>query len=403
MRVFSLFHSDGGGARGVSPRFRSSFGVRARPLTLPLPRSRGRGDAIDNPPVALTRREMLGLLSAAAAGAASSRAGAAPEPSTRPRAPVLGLDVNLPAGSPPAAQRAAYDLARRTGVSLFGMTLSWSAAEPSPGQYRVAELARTARVLRQSGALLHLDLPLVAGRERDVPADLSKTAFDDSKLSLRLGRLLDALQDAGALRDVWTLSLGYAADVYFADKPEELHAFRRLFDGAVGFLSRRAPNVRLGVTTLAPTESPAPEVAAALHARSPILFYIYSPFQGGKAYWHRNPDAIDRDWKEMFARSGDRLLAFPEVSYSSSSENGSSPEKQAEFVRRLRRQLASGDARKLLFARYVSWRDTSAEPEPVQGEEEAARRRAAFLAHRGLQDASGAPKAAWRAWLRASP
>ena len=44
-----------------------------------------------------------------------------------------------------------------------------------------------------------------------------------------------------------------------------------------------------------------------------------------------------------------RPIAFPEVSFSSAAENGSSPEKQAEFVRRMRRFLASHDGRTLLF------------------------------------------------------
>ena len=313
--------------------------------------------------------------------------------------PALGLDVNLPPGTPAAEQRRAFELARRTGVSLYAMTLSWTAAEPSPGKYKVEELTRAARRLRQSGALLHLDLPLVVGRSRDVPPDLDGVAFDDSRLSLRLGRLLDALDPA--LRDIATLSLGYEADVYFADKPDELRAYRRLFDGAVNFLGKKRPGLKVGVTTYAPTESPAPAVAAALHQRSPVLFYVYSPFEQGRPYWQRDPDAIEGDWKELLAESGERLIAFPEVSYSSSAENGSTPEKQADFVRRMRKLLAAADGRRLLFARWVSWRD-EAPAEPVPNEGDVDRRRAEFSVRRGLQAQDGAAKPAWRAWVRAA-
>jgi hypothetical protein len=339
-----------------------------------------------------TRRIALLLLAALALLAA-----AAPEPALRPPAPALGLDMNLPAGAPAAEQQRAFDLARRTGVSFYAMTLSWSAAEPSPGKYKVEELTRTARQLRQSGISLHLDLPLVVGRSRDVPADLEAVAFDDSKLSLRLGRLLDALEPA--LRDIATLSLGYEADAYFADKPDELRAYRRLFDGAVNFLSRRLPRLKVGVTTVSPTESPAPAVAAALHQRSPVRFYIYSPFEEGRPYWHRDPEAIEKDWKALLSQPSDRLIAFPEVSYSSATDNGSSPEKQADFVRRMRRLLAGADGRRLLFARWVSWRDAAPEAlGPDAGDLE--RRRAAYFAHRGLQASDGAAKPAWKAWVK---
>ncbi len=344
-----------------------------------------------NAGVAWTRRAALAIL-AALAGLA-----AAPDPPPSP-APAVGLDLNLPPGAGASEQRRAFEAVRRTGVSLYALTLSWSAAEPAPGKYRVEDLTRTARILRQSGVRLHLDLPLVAGRARDVPADLAGVAFDDPRLSLRLGRLIDAIEPA--LRDIGSISLGYEADVYFADKPDELRAYRRLFDAAVHFLARKVPRLDVGVTTRAPTESPAPEVAAALHQRSPVLFYIYAPFEPERLYQHRPPDAIEKDWKALLTRAGaDRPIAFPEVSYSSSAENGSSPERQADFVRRLRRLLASTDGRRLLFARWVSWRDTAP---AAAGSSDGERRHAAFLAHRGLETADGAPKPAWRAWVRGS-
>ena len=315
----------------------------------------------------------------------------------RPAPPaLLGLAVNLNEPSAAADSRAVAEV-RRSGANVFGLTVSWSSSEPAPGKYRLAEITRTARLLRQSGATVHIDVPLVASRARDVPADLNGFAFDDERLSRRLGRFFDALEPA--FLDAQTLSLGYEADAYFSDKPEELKAYRLLFDGAVSYLRARAPHLAVGVTTAAPSESVAPLVAAALHAHSPVLFYIYSPFQRGRPFEHRPPESIERDWKQLLDHAAGRPIAFPEVSYSSSAENGSSPEKQAEFVRRLRRLVASADGRRLLFARYVTWRDPPASA-PVRGASETARRRDAFLRNRGLQQADGRPKLAWREWVK---
>ena len=66
---------------------------------------------------------------------------------------------------------------------------------------------------------------------------------------------------------------------------------------------------------------------------------------------------IDRDWAAVFKAAGGRPVAFTEVSYSSARENGSSPETQAEFVRRMKKILDRTDPAQLLFARYVPWRD----------------------------------------------
>ena len=339
----------------------------------------------------------LFLVAAVSAGQAPSRSGVADPPP-----PALGVAVNLGPEVPAAARQAALESVRRTGASFFVLELSWSAAEPSPRRYRLEEITRTARLLRQSGATLHLDIPLVRETSRDVPADLSQIAFDDPKLSLRLGRLLDALMPA--LHDVQTLSLGESADTYFAERPEELRAFRRLFDGAVQFLEKKLPGLLVGVTTAAPGESPAPEVAAALHARSPLLLYIYSPFVEGSPFQQRNPSTLEKDWKLLLEGAGGRPIAFPDVSYSSSAENASTPELQAEFVRRLRNFLAKADGRALRFARWVALRDLPPEtlPPVAEGAPAVERRRRAFLAHGGLQGPDGRPKPAWREWVRIS-
>ena len=333
------------------------------------------------------------LLAAAAATAPTA-------PTEEPVRPAAGVALNLPDSATPAQRVDAVEAVRRTGATFFELPLSWSAAEPAPRRYALDELARTARLLRQSGATLQLDLFLVTEAARDAPADLSGMAFDDPRLSLRFGHLLDAL--APVLLDFQTLSLGEAADAYFADRPDELSAYRRLFDGAVQYLKKKAPHLLVGVTTLAPTESPAPEVAAQLHQRSPLLLYIYCPFERDEPFQHRSPASLEKDWADLLKGSAGRPVAFPVVSYSSASENGSSPERQAEFVTRMRRFLARADGRRLLFARWVDLRDAApgkdgAGPGAVVPRE---RNRAAFLAHRGLQAFSGEPKPAWRAWAK---
>lgn len=340
---------------------------------------------------------MLALLAAifVTATIAPTRPGATPtSPPVREPA-ALGLAVNLPDTASPAERQKALDEVRAAGVSLFALEVSWPGAEPRPRRYEVRNVTRTARLLRQSGALLHLDLPLVNGRFREVPGDLAAVAFDDPKLSLRLGRLLDAL--GPALADFSTLSLGNEADSYFADKPDELRAFQRLFQGAVEFLRKRAPRLFVGVATAAPTDSRAPLVAAALHRKSPALFYLYSPFLPDSPFTHRPPDTIDRDWTAILAGAAGRPVAFTEVSFSSARENGSSPARQADFLRRMRRILAGTDRSRLLFARYVAWRDPpppSASPEDPEAP--AGARRAAFFANRGLQRADGTAKPAWK-------
>lgn len=328
-----------------------------------------------------------------------------PSPSPSLAHAALGLGVNLPENASAAERQKALDEVRRAGVSLFALELSWPAAEPRPGRYDVAQVTRAARLLRQSGAVLHLDLPLVTGRARQVPADLAAVAFDDPRLARRLGRLLDAI--GPALADFSTLSLGNEADSYFAASRDELAAFRRLFGGAVEYLGKRAPRLLVGVATATRADSHVPEVVDALHESSPALFYVYSPFVRNAPFRHRPPASLDADWVAILARARERPVGFTEVSYSSAPQNGSSPERQADFVRRMRRRVATTPRGRLLFARYAPWRDPSGAPPlpplpSVADPSGAGARRAAFFANRGLQKADGNPKPAWKEWSKAA-
>lgn len=333
--------------------------------------------------------------------ARSSTAAAGPPPSA-PKPPALGLAVNLPPGASSADRQRALEQVRATGVSVLALDLSWPAAERRPRKYEVADVIRAARLLRQSGATLHLDLPLVDGRGRQVPADLAARPFDDPALAARLGRLFEAL--GPALLDFSTLSLGNEADSYFSGKPEELTAYLRLFAGAVEFLGKAAPRLLVGVATAAPMDSRAPAVAARLHEKSPAVFFVYAPFLAAAPFTHRPPTTLESDWKAMLAAAAGRPLALTEVSFSSSPENGSTPTKQADFVRRMRSFLAMADPARLLFARYVPWRDPPpAQMSAAQAPSSVELRRAAFFANRGLQRSDGTPKPAWREWSKVLP
>jgi hypothetical protein len=350
---------------------------------------------------------LLSLFLARAARSPAAASTPGPRPASVPAA--LGLAVNLPESASAGERQKALEQVRRAGASLFALEVSWPAAEPRPHRYDVASVTRTARLLRQSGAVLHLDLPLVNGRAREVPPDLAALFFDDPKLAVRLGKLFDAL--GPALADFSTMSLGNEADSYFSDKPDELRKFLRLFEGAVDFLRRKAPRLLVGVTTAAPTDTHAPLVEAELHRKSPALFYVYAPFSPAVPFIHRPPETIDRDWDAILAAAAGRPVAFTEVSFSSAPENGSTPEKQADFVRRMCRLAAETERSRLLFARYVPWRDPDPQdsrdraglpPLPVAGGAGDEGRRAAFFANRGLEKADGRPKPAWREWMKAA-
>ena len=277
-------------------------------------------------------------------------------------------------------------------MNLFALTVLLAGAEPAPRKYRVEDVTRTARLLRQSGATLHLDLPLVSGRERDVPADLAAVRVRRPE-ALRSASASSSRRSRPALADCSTISLGYEADAYFADKPEELKAYRRLFDGAVEFLDKTRP-AHLGRRDDGrPDESVAPggrRGSSIRRARSSSTSTRRSNARSRSGT--APPAALEADWKRLLESAKDRPIAFPEVSYSSAAENGSTPEKQAEFIRRLRRFLSTADGARAPLRPLRVLARASARPLPRRSSaDETSRRRASYLSHRGLQGADGDP------------
>jgi len=92
-------------------------------------------------------------------------ASAGPSEKSKPtRPPGVGLAAEPEKSLPAETERKLMVQLRATGVSVFGLSVAWPSAEPAPGKYDVTSVIRAARVLRQSGASVHLDLPLVVGR-----------------------------------------------------------------------------------------------------------------------------------------------------------------------------------------------------------------------------------------------
>ena len=363
------------------------------------PRGEGEGEgAVIMSRVATTRRAVLALLVGARRPRRGARA-AGPSP-----APALGLDVNLPAGTSAAEQQRAFEaVARGTGVSLYALTRlldrRGALARQVPG--RRAHSARRG-CCRQSGALLHLDLPLVVGRARDVPADLDGVAFDDSRLSLRLGRLLDALEPALARRrDALARLRGGRLLRRQAGRAARLPASLR----RRGELSREEGSEARGRRDDATRPPRAPRPRSRRRSTSGARSSSTSTRRSSRAgrTGSASPDAIEKDWKAAAVRvAGERLIAFPEVSYSSSAENGSTPE-QAGRLRAAHAEAARGHRRAPAALRALGLlaRRRAADP-PAPQSAEVERRRAAFFVHRGLQAQDGAAKPAWRAWVRAA-
>ena len=230
------------------------------------------------------------------------RAGGPPRPSGRPRSRCV----------------------RRTGASFFVLELSWSAAEPAPRKYNLAEITRTARLLRQSGATLHLDLPLVTETARDVPADLSQIAVRRSE-AVAAARQAPRRADAGAARRPDAVARRGRRHVFRGASPRSCGPSGACSTAPCSFSRRRRRAFSSGSRRPRREKAPRPRSPPPCTPEARFSSICTLPSSTAlpsssatRALWRRTGRSSSR------ARAGGRSR-FPDVSYSSSPENGSSP------------------------------------------------------------------------------
>ena len=227
-------------------------------------------------------------------------------------------------------------MVRRTGAHFFVLELSWSAAEPSPRRYSVEEITRAARLLRQSGAVLHLDLPLVH-RDRARRAGGSGARRVRRSEALPPARRAPRRAAAGPSAISRRCRSATPPTRTSPTSPRSCGRIRRLFDGAVSFSKKKAPrSARRRRRRRRRWKARRPEVAAALHAAQPAPPLHVRALRPGIALRAARSRSLEKDWRVLLGGAGGRPIAFPLRQLLLVRRERLEPARQAEFVRRFR-------------------------------------------------------------------
>ena len=253
-------------------------------------------------------------------------------------------------------------MVRRTGASFFALELSWSAAEPAPR--RVPRGGDHAHGAAAAPVGRHAP-PRPAARDRE-PRATCRRIWRTSRSTIRSCRCAWAASSTRctpALLDFQIALARRAAPTPTSPTSPTSCAPTGGSSTAPSSFSRRSCRACSSAsTTAAPTESPAPEVAAALHQREPApALHLLRRSSRGAPFEQRDPDVLEKDWRALLegARgTADRVSASsatpprPRTARAPSSRPSSSAASGASSNR--------ADGRALLFARYVALRDEPA-------------------------------------------
>ncbi|MBM3505494.1 MAG: hypothetical protein FJX65_16695 [Alphaproteobacteria bacterium] len=353
-------------------RHRAGGGPRVRlPLT-PLPH------AATEPLIARHRFTWAAL-------GAACLALASPGHAAEPR---LAIEINEPAR---LSHAEAIAIARQAGATAIPLSLPWSALEPRAGAFDDEALKGALELYRRAGLRVLLSIGIADALGRQVPADLVRVRWNDSRMISRLqgflGRLLALTED-----ELDYVILGHELDSYLATQPREWDDLRALADRVRTSVRQARPQAKFGVAlTLGGLDDRAQRLTAS-HDVVAITHYVVPRAEPGDPA--RLPGPI-LDQALTFA--GSRPLIVKEWGFPTGGAIGGSDRGQAEFIAASLAAWRERQARIPFFGLSRLYDDEDRECERLASDGGLGGN-AAFIALQctiGLRTTEDEPKAAW--------
>ncbi len=244
----------------------------------------------------------------------------------------------------------AMDLLVANGMNAYMFAGKWKELEPAPGKFNLQEhLINPLTMLVPRYAQLKgvvMVLQMIDTNWRPMPADLSTKPFDDPAVLQRFDALIDAIAAEPCSKRITHILLGNEVDGYLGQHPEESAAFTTFYKRGVDRIHQRLPGVKVGtIFTASGATRGLPRLFDELNGYSDFVDFTYYPLEGlergnwSAAWQMRSIERSAADLVHLVTRAGNKPFSFTEIGYSASSLNGSSEEKQADFVREMFRVL----------------------------------------------------------------
>jgi hypothetical protein len=164
---------------------------------------------------------------------------------------------------------------------------------------------------------------------RTVPSDLRDVSFADPRMIDRLNRLIDETVPHLKQRLAYLL-IGNEVDAYFRAQPSEIAPYSVLFAMAKSHAKSRLNNVAASVTITIDGLADASGALRPLLDQGDFFSLTYYPLTPD--FVVKDPSVVDGDVERILRTAGRKQVLFQEFGYPSSEKNGSSQDKQAQFV-----------------------------------------------------------------------
>jgi len=302
------------------------------------------------------------------------------------------------------------DYAVHNGINIFGMSPEWNILEPAPGNYSLQDnLIHPLTLLDRDESKLEsyiLVLKMIDTNIKLVPNDLDNLDFDTPVMTNRFSLLLENIfNHVPSIERVSHLLLGNEIDGFLSANPDQIQKFKTFYTAAVQKIHALNPKVKVGTIISFHASRYNPPLYETFKDIGDFICYTYYPTNEQiSTPWQMRPiNEVKEDIDWMVQNAGGKPIALTEIGYTSSYENSSSENQQAEFVEAMFASLKTHiENKKIEFVYYHGVYDY-----PQGFCNQYARQQGVdstficgFMNHLGLHDwKTGQPKQAWKTFI----
>ncbi len=241
---------------------------------------------------------------------------------------ILSIDVTV-AGD--ADYDGAFTTATSAGMQVTSLPLNWGDLETAPGIYDNTLLAIADAYYPPKGVAISLSLRTINTNQKEVPADLANTNFDDPVMISRFKQFLDFVFTQIPNLTLNSLSIGNEIDAYLGTDTTKWTQYRTFYDAVSTYARTKRTNLKVGTkSTFAGISNIARTELAALNNSSDVVMVTYYPLNTD--FTVKDLVVIANDFQTLVNLYPGKPVYLMELGYPSGTLCNSSDSKQSEFI-----------------------------------------------------------------------
>ena len=254
-----------------------------------------------------------------------------------------------------------YDLAQAIGVNAAQVLIPWNLFEPIAGSYNTFLFTNAGwglNTLSARGLKILFTFPIIDIAYKSVPSDLEFVPFNDQIMKNRYRNAIDQILPY-LNSDVIYFSVGNEVDARLAVNTGEWTTYREMVDDAIAYIHSVRPDMKVGVTTTFQNSIAQATEIATLNTNTDIHIMTY--YLTNTSFMVQDPPGtVLADLDTMLTQAVGKPLVLQEIGYPSSTVNGGTEAKQAEFVEHVFAKWQSVGVEKLPFVAFFKRKDWNA-------------------------------------------